>query len=141
MAASREARRNFARQCVALILNYGFDGIDLGGFVAPRSGGEGRASSPFPDEKNALTCLRTIPPPPLDWEYPGYEPHAGTPADTANFNLLLDDVRAALDYLGEQTGKYYGLTAALPVRSAVVLYGRMHFRRSHSLSCVSSFSI
>mmetsp|Transcript_29657 Transcript_29657/g.65706 ORF Transcript_29657/g.65706 Transcript_29657/m.65706 type:complete len:559 (+) Transcript_29657:60-1736(+) len=50
----------------------------------------------------------------LDWEYPGYEDHSGTPADKANFNLLLDDVRAALDKLTRRTGKKYGLTAALP---------------------------
>ena len=51
---------------------------------------------------------------PPDWEYPGYEPHGGTPADRVNFNLLLDEVRAALDGLGEEMGQFYGLTAALP---------------------------
>ena len=50
----------------------------------------------------------------IDWEYPGYEDHSGTPDDTVNFNLLLDDVRDALDKLGLETGKYYKLTAALP---------------------------
>jgi len=50
----------------------------------------------------------------LDWEYPGYEDHSGTPQDKANFNLLLDDVRLALDALENETGKRYGLTAALP---------------------------
>lgn len=33
----------------------------------------------------------------IDWEYPGYQPHGGTPADAANFSLLLQDVREALD--------------------------------------------
>ena len=47
-------------------------------------------------------------------EYPGYEDHSGTPQDKANFNLLLDEVRAALDELQIMTGKYYRLTAALP---------------------------
>ena len=47
----------------------------------------------------------------LDWEYPGYEPHSGTPADKVNYNLLLNDVRAALDELGAETGRFYGLTA------------------------------
>ena len=55
-----------------------------------------------------------------DWEYPGYAPHAGTPEDTANFNLLLDDVRAALDGLGEETGQFYGLTAALPCGPSII---------------------
>ena len=50
----------------------------------------------------------------IDWEYPGYEDHSGTPDDTVNFNLLIDDVRDALDKLGLETGKYYKLTAALP---------------------------
>lgn len=50
----------------------------------------------------------------IDWEYPGYVPHSGTSADTENFILLLRTVRSALDALGSQTGKYYGLTAALP---------------------------
>ncbi len=50
----------------------------------------------------------------IDWEYPGFEDHSGTPQDRDNFKLLLNDVRAALDALGGQTGKFYGLTAALP---------------------------
>jgi chitinase len=50
----------------------------------------------------------------IDWEYPGYADHGGTPGDAENFNLLLRDVRAALDDLGAETDKTYGLTAALP---------------------------
>lgn len=50
----------------------------------------------------------------IDWEYPGYEEHSGTPEDTENYNLLLRDLRLKLDELGQQTGKFYGLTAALP---------------------------
>ncbi|KAL7548413.1 hypothetical protein ACHAWF_011704, partial [Thalassiosira exigua] len=50
----------------------------------------------------------------IDWEYPGYADHSGTPDDKENFNLLLDDVRNALDELGLEHGKYYKLTAALP---------------------------
>ncbi|KAL7546386.1 hypothetical protein ACHAWF_009722 [Thalassiosira exigua] len=51
----------------------------------------------------------------LDWEYPGYEDHGGTPADTVNFTLLLRAVRDALDDLSSRKGgKFYGLTAALP---------------------------
>ena len=46
--------------------------------------------------------------------YPGYEDHSGTPEDKQTFRLLLDDVRAALDELGKTTGRWYGLTAALP---------------------------
>jgi len=50
----------------------------------------------------------------IDWEFPGYASHSGTSQDKQNFNLLLDDIRMKLDALGSQTGKYYGLTAALP---------------------------
>lgn len=78
MAADATARATFAQNCVNLIMEYNFDGIDI------------------------------------DWEYPGYVDHSGTPQDTDNFRLLLDDVRASLDSLGSQTGRFYGLTAALP---------------------------
>ena len=50
----------------------------------------------------------------IDWEYPGFAEHSGTPQDRENFKLLLNDVRAALDKLGAESGRYYGLTAALP---------------------------
>mmetsp|Transcript_12350 Transcript_12350/g.22891 ORF Transcript_12350/g.22891 Transcript_12350/m.22891 type:complete len:619 (+) Transcript_12350:133-1989(+) len=78
MAADSTNRKIFARNCRNLIVDYGFDGIDL------------------------------------DWEYPGYAAHSGTPADKKNFNLLLQDVRKELDTLGDETGRFYGLTAALP---------------------------
>lgn len=78
IAANAAARLNFANQCVDLIKDYNFDGIDI------------------------------------DWEYPGYEDHEGSPQDKLNFNLLLDEVRVRLDALTSTTGKYYGLTAALP---------------------------
>lgn len=63
----------------------------------------------------------------LDWEYPASvrEPDKvdntndegtpnSTPADKANYILLLQDFRAALDELGAKNGKYYELTVALP---------------------------
>mmetsp|Transcript_3415 Transcript_3415/g.6566 ORF Transcript_3415/g.6566 Transcript_3415/m.6566 type:complete len:585 (-) Transcript_3415:1200-2954(-) len=78
MSANANARAKFTQNCIKLIREYDFDGIDI------------------------------------DWEYPGYEDHSGTTEDTGNFRLLLDDVRAALDRLGEETGRFYGLTAALP---------------------------
>ena len=50
----------------------------------------------------------------IDWEYPGYADHMGTPEDKQNYNLLLQDIRTALDELGARKGRFYGLTAALP---------------------------
>jgi len=50
----------------------------------------------------------------IDWEYPGYAEHSGTPDDKENFNLLLDELRSKLDVLTTITGKNYGITAALP---------------------------
>jgi len=50
----------------------------------------------------------------IDWEYPGYKDHSGTPADTENFTLLLRAIRSKLDRLGSLRNRFYGLTAALP---------------------------
>lgn len=77
VAANPKSREQFANQCVSLIQDYSFDGIDI------------------------------------DWEYPGFEEHQGTPADTQNFNLLLQEVRDKLDSLSLSTGKKYGLSAAV----------------------------
>ena len=49
----------------------------------------------------------------LDWEYPGYAPHGGTPQDKSNFNLLLQEVRTAIDNYGQSIGKTMLLTAAV----------------------------
>jgi len=77
VAADATKRTRFAEQCVSLIKDYGFDGIDL------------------------------------DWEYPTNTRHSGTPADKANFVLLLKELRSKLDAYGKQTGKYYEITAAV----------------------------
>ena len=37
-----------------------------------------------------------------------------------NYNLFLQDIRDALDELGARTGRFYGLTAALPCVSIYV---------------------
>ena len=50
----------------------------------------------------------------IDWEYPGYADHMGTPGDKQNYSLFLLEIRNALDALGKKNGRVYGLTAALP---------------------------
>ena len=50
----------------------------------------------------------------IDWEYPAYEDHSGTPEDTVNYTYFLQAIRDALDTLGRSKGRYYPLTAALP---------------------------
>jgi chitinase len=49
----------------------------------------------------------------LDWEYPGYESNGGTPDDKENFTYLCQELRAALDELGLQTGRDYMLTTCI----------------------------
>jgi len=56
-----------------------------------------------------------------DWEYPGYAPHSGTPADTENYTLLLKAVRTKLKALGSNRfGKPYGLSAGTVLSFNVV---------------------
>jgi chitinase len=49
-----------------------------------------------------------------DWEYPAYEDHSGTPEDTVNYTYFLQAIRDALDVLGQEKGRYFPLSAALP---------------------------
>lgn len=49
----------------------------------------------------------------IDWEYPGFAEHNGTPADRQNFTLLLKQVKDSLNAYGISKGKSMLLTAAL----------------------------
>ncbi|MCK5145645.1 hypothetical protein KAR48_02755 [bacterium] len=49
----------------------------------------------------------------IDWEYPGYSPHRGSPVDRVNFTAFLQAVRKSLDDYTKITGVYYPLSAAL----------------------------
>ncbi|MFZ0389798.1 MAG: glycosyl hydrolase family 18 protein, partial [Calditrichia bacterium] len=50
----------------------------------------------------------------VDWEFPGYKSHNGTPDDKYNFTLLLQTVRDSLQQLSTKTGRDYLLSASLP---------------------------
>jgi len=54
----------------------------------------------------------------IDWEFPGYVRHNGTPHDRDNFALLLQTVRDSLQALGKKSGKKYLLTASLPAAAS-----------------------
>jgi GH18 family chitinase/predicted TIM-barrel fold metal-dependent hydrolase len=54
----------------------------------------------------------------IDWEFPGYKRHNGTPQDRDNFALLLQAVRDSLQMLGTKSGKDYLLTASLPAAAS-----------------------
>ncbi len=51
----------------------------------------------------------------LDWEYPGFAPNGGTPADKENFTLLVQELKDGLDNLSNQTGEEYLLTSCFGV--------------------------
>jgi chitinase len=50
----------------------------------------------------------------IDREYPAYEPNGGRPQDTANFTILIKELREALDKKGRELGKHLLLTVAGP---------------------------
>ena len=54
----------------------------------------------------------------VDWEFPGYVRHNGTPQDKYNFTLLLQAVRDSLDLLGMKSGKRYTLSVSLPAAAS-----------------------
>jgi chitinase len=50
----------------------------------------------------------------IDWEFPCYKDHRGTPGDKHNFTQLLKSLRDSLDARGSTAGVHYLLTSALP---------------------------
>lgn len=56
----------------------------------------------------------------IDWEYPASDGlQAGHARDTRNFTLLLSELRAELDRVGEERNKHYLLTIAAPGAAAM----------------------
>jgi chitinase len=55
----------------------------------------------------------------IDWEYPCFSEHQGTPADKQDYTKLLQATRDSLNVYGKETGNHYLLTAALPAVETV----------------------
>ena len=56
----------------------------------------------------------------IDWEYPGFADHKGTPADKANYVLMLQEIKDSLHAVTVATGQAYGLTAAMSCGSSKI---------------------
>jgi len=54
----------------------------------------------------------------IDWEYPGFAEHSGTPADKVNFTLFMQQIRDSINALGTRTGKTYKLSACFGASAA-----------------------
>ncbi|MCK5343390.1 MAG: hypothetical protein KAR20_08290, partial [Candidatus Heimdallarchaeota archaeon] len=54
----------------------------------------------------------------IDWEFPGYKRHKGTPQDRENFTILLQTVRDSLQALAKKSAKSYLLTTSLPAAAS-----------------------
>ena len=77
------------------------------------------ASSPATRSRFASACAKQIRQHgfdgiDIDWEFPCYAEHRGTPADKQNCTALFQALRDTLDQLGRMDGRRYQLSAALP---------------------------
>jgi GH18 family chitinase len=90
--------------------------ISIGGWseseLFPKIAADAQKRLKFASECARLTAFYKLDGIDIDWEYPGFAEHKGTPADKQNFTLLLRGVRDSLSTLTQQTGINYLLSGA-----------------------------
>jgi chitinase len=88
-------------------------GWGAGGFSEAAASAEGREA--FAQSAVRLVAAHGADGLDVDWEYPGHGESgiAASPADRANFTLLLKAVRQAFDRQTEKDGRHYALSAAV----------------------------
>jgi GH18 family chitinase len=90
--------------------------ISIGGWTLsknfPKIAASDSARQKFVDECGRLIKKYNIDGVDIDWEYPGYAEHGGSPADKDLFTKLITDIRQSFDDLTLKTHKTYLLTAA-----------------------------
>lgn len=67
----------------------------------------------FTHDCNTIVKLYNLDGIDIDWEYPGYADHNGTPADKVNYTILLQQMRDSLDAIEGTMGRQLLLTAAV----------------------------
>jgi len=64
----------------------------------------------------------------IDWEYPGFAAHNGTPNDGTNFTLLMRTVRDSLNVLSQGSGMSYLLTSCFspdPAKMGIIEWNNL----------------
>lgn len=98
IAADKAKRKNFAKNISKFVDYLGYDFVDID-WEYPTAV---RESDP---DGNGVTIDEGCP---------------GKPEDTENFTLLMQDIREALDNLGEENDKYYELSVAMSASPAMM---------------------
>jgi GH18 family chitinase len=115
--------------------------VSIGGWTLsdnfPAIAADPVARATFASECNRLLSFYNFDGIDIDWEYPGYVPHGGSPQDKGNFTLLMQQIRDSIDALGLISGKSYLLTSCFgpsPAHAANIEW-------SNLISVVDMFNI